>query len=180
MKTEAIALTLLLSLCAASGCRHSSPGAKGWIAGSSDERWATMERHLRGLDVAMVEVGYRYQELYWAGADENWSFADYQLTKIELALANALQRRPKRRPSSEALFLPSLDAMKLVVGAREERDFEEAFAGLTAACNSCHVAEGVPSFRVEIPSDRPSPIRGRGWPSTPSVSGNTPSEGTRE
>ena len=118
-----------------------------------------MERHLRGLDVAMVEVGYRYQELYWAGADENWAFADYQLKKIELALENALLRRPKRRPSSEALFAPSLDAIRLVVSAPERRDFDGAFAGLTAACNACHVAEGVPSFRVEIPSDRPSPIR---------------------
>ena len=95
----------------------------------------------------------------WAGTDENWPFADYQVTKIKLALENALARRPKRRASSEALFLPSLDEMKRAVVGKERRGFEEAFAGLTAACNSCHVAEGVPSFQVERPADRPSSIR---------------------
>ena len=118
MKNEAIGLTLALSLCTAAGCRHPAPTASGWIEGSSDERWTTMERHLRGLDVAMVEVGYRYQELYWAGADENWSFADYQLTKIELALANALQRRPKH-DGQRPFQLPEASHVRVVLDPEE-------------------------------------------------------------
>jgi hypothetical protein len=118
-----------------------------------------MARQLRGLDVAMVEMGYRYEELYWAGADANWAYADYQLTKMKLSLENALVRRPKRRPSAEALFQPSLDEMERAVAEKKRSGFEASFAGLTAACNSCHVAEGVPSFHVERPADRQSPIR---------------------
>ena len=159
MKTATIWLTLVLCMCAAPGCRHATPTTSSWIEGNSDARWSTVERHLRGLDVAMVEIGYRYQELYWAGVDGNWPFADYQLTKIKLALENALARRPKRRPSSRALFLPSWDEMKRALATQERGVFDDAFAELTAACNSCHVAEGVPSFRVAVPSDRPSPIR---------------------
>ncbi len=159
MKTKTAWLALALWVCAANGCRHDTSIENSWIQGDSNERWTTVARQLRGLDVAMVEMGYRYEELYWAGADANWAFAHYQLTKMKLTLENALVRRPKRRPSAEALFLPSLDEMKRAVAGKERRGFEEAFAGLTAACNSCHVAEGVPSFRVERPPDRPSPIR---------------------
>jgi hypothetical protein len=111
----------------------------------------------------MVEIGYRYEELYWAGMDSNWEYADYQLTKMKLSLENALERRPKRRSSAEELFLPSLDELERAAAKRERAAFEEAFGGLTSGCNSCHVAEGVASFHVEPPSVRQSPIRAPRW-----------------
>ena len=70
-------------------------------------------------------------------------------------------RRPKRRASAEELFMPSLDEMKRAVAGKERGGFEEAFAGLSEACNSCHVAEGVATFYVERSADRLSPIRVR-------------------
>jgi hypothetical protein len=107
----------------------------------------------------MIEIGYRYQELWWAGADENWAYATYQADKIELSLKNALERRPKRRASAEEIFLPALAEMRRAVERRERAGFESAFGGLTAACNSCHAAEAVADFHVEIPGERLSPIR---------------------
>ncbi len=159
MKIETAWLALLLAVCVTAGCRLDPSSKSSWIEGDSDERWAAMARQLRGLDVAMVEMGYRYKELYWAGADANWAYADYQLTKMGLTLENALVRRPKRRASAEKLFMASLDEMKRAVAGKERAGFEEAFARLTVACNSCHVAEGVPSFHVERSADRPSSIR---------------------
>lgn len=158
MSTKAGWLAAAFLICVAAGCRHRAP-ADSWIQGDSDERWATVARHLRGLDVAMVEIGYRYDELYWAGIDSNWEYADYQVAKVMLSLQNALERRPKRRPSAEELFLPALDEVKRAVGMRDSAAFERAFGALTAGCNSCHSAEGVASFYVEPPSVRRSPIR---------------------
>jgi len=34
----------------------------------------------------MMEVGYRYQELYWAIKDSNWAYADHQLHEMEETL----------------------------------------------------------------------------------------------
>ena len=96
---------LAIAFCASAtigACRHDSAEKATWIRGDSQERWTTVERHLRGLDIAMVEIGYRYQELYWAGVDSNWEYATYQAKKIGLALENALERRPKRRASAKA------------------------------------------------------------------------------
>jgi CRISPR/Cas system CSM-associated protein Csm2 small subunit len=158
MKTGEICVALALWVCAAAGCHHETVRS-GWIQGDSGQRWQTVEKQLRGLDVAMMEIGYRYEELYWAGVDSNWEYADYQLTKIRLSLENALDRRPKRRASSEEKFFPSLDEMKRAADTRKRAAFEEAFGRLTASCNSCHVAEGVASFHVEPPSVRRSAIR---------------------
>ena len=159
MKAETVWPTLLLALSVATGCQLDTSSKASWIDGDSSERWATMSKQLRGLDVAMLEMGYRYDELHWAGADENWPYADYQLTKLRLTLENALVRRPKRRASAEALFVPALDEMKRAVARRERAGFDQAFAALTTACNSCHVAEMVPTFHVEPSADRRSPIR---------------------
>lgn len=48
-----------------------------WIMGTEQEQLKTIENQFRGFDMAMVETGYRYQELYWAGQDENWPYAEY-------------------------------------------------------------------------------------------------------
>ena len=92
MRTQIARLALAVCACATiSACRHDAAEKNTWIRGDSHERWMTIGRHLRGLDVAMVEIGYRYQELYWAGVDSNWEYADYQVKKIDLALENALE-----------------------------------------------------------------------------------------
>ena len=71
MKTETTWLVLLLAMCVATGCRVGTSSKASWIEGDSNARWAAMARQLRGLGVAMVGMGYRYEELYWAGADAN-------------------------------------------------------------------------------------------------------------
>jgi hypothetical protein len=158
MKTIAVWPVLALWISSAVGCHHEAAGS-GWIRGDPGQRWQAVERQLRGLDVAMVEIAYRYEELYWAGMDSNWEYAAYQVAKVNLSLENALERRPKRRASADELFLPLLDEMKRAVAARERAAFEEAFGELTAGCNACHAEEGVASFHVEPPSVRRSPIR---------------------
>ncbi|MGR7814566.1 hypothetical protein [Lacinutrix undariae] len=35
-----------------------------WIKGTEKEQLTTIENQFRGFDMAMVETGYRYQELY--------------------------------------------------------------------------------------------------------------------
>jgi hypothetical protein len=109
--------------------------------------------------VAMVEVGYRYQELYWAGQDQNWEYANYQLEKIKLATDNGLQRRPKRAKSAESFLANTLPQMQRAVDARDSSAFNNSFSILTSNCNSCHAAEKVAFFAVKTPTLRQSPLR---------------------
>ena len=134
-------------------------GGASWLRGTTDQRLETVAKQLRGLDVAMVEIGYRYEELYWAGEDENWEYAAYQIQKIRLALDNALVRRPKREKSTKAIFDPVLTEIEGVLELRDSERFSEQFEALTAACNICHAVEQVPTFRVVSPEQRHSPIR---------------------
>lgn len=130
-----------------------------WIKGTEEEKLKTIERQFRGFDMAMVETGYRYQELFWAGQDQNWEYAGYQLEKIKVAIENGLQRRPKRAKSAAYFLTTGLPQMQRAINAKDSTVFNKEFFILTSNCNSCHAAEKVPFFAVEIPTNRQSPIR---------------------
>lgn len=130
-----------------------------WIKGTEKEQIKTIEKQFRGLDNAMVEIGYRYQELYWAGKEQNWEYANYQLEKIKLAIENGLIRRPKRAKSATYFLTNVLPEMKKALEKKDSKIFNQNFKKLTISCNSCHAMEKVPFFSVQIPTERQSPIR---------------------
>ena len=130
-----------------------------WLQGTTDERFEVVTRPLRGLDMAMVEIGYRYQELSRAGESENLDYAAYQVNKIRQSLENALQRRPRREASAREIFMPTFDAMTDAAASNDRSQFEAQLTEFTASCNRCHVAEGVFSFVVIPPAARTAPIQ---------------------
>lgn len=133
--------------------------SEDWLAsGSTDERFSKVSKHLRGFDMAMAEVGYRFSELYWAGQDKNWEFAKYHLEKIRTAIKNGIERRPKRAQSAQMIY-PSLDALEKTLGLKNSAQFRSAIENLKNTCNACHSAEKVPFIQVEFPLERLSPIK---------------------
>ncbi len=130
-----------------------------WITGSDAEKIQTIEKQFRGFDHAMVETGYRYQELYWAGKDQNWEYANYQLDKIQTTIENGLERRPKRAKSAEYFLAHVLPEMKKAIKAEDPILFNDNFKSMTINCNSCHYKEQVSYLSVKTPVERQSPIR---------------------
>jgi len=139
-------------------CSRNNPQGE-WIVGSKEEQVIITEKHFRGLDVAMLEIGHRYQELYWAGQDENWEYASYQLDKIKLTLANAIERRPLREESGDYFLKNDLPGMADAVSKMDSAVFNNAFRVFTISCNSCHAKEKVSYFNVQVPVIRTSIIK---------------------
>jgi len=135
------------------------PAQSSWLQGTTDERFQQVERQLRGFDKTMVEVGYRFTELYFAGQDQNWNYAKYQIEKLDTAIRLGLERRPKRAASAQSFLAASLPAMLEVVEKADSKLFQAAIERLRSACMNCHVLEEVPYFTVALPERRLSPIR---------------------
>jgi hypothetical protein len=136
-----------------------SKSAESWLQGSPDDKLKQVEKQLRGFDKTMAEVGYRFSELYFAGQDRNWEYANYQAEKIQAAIRLGLERRPKRAASAQAFLNDDLPAMVRVIKAQEPLAFTEGITNLRMACMRCHVSEKLPYFTVELPEHRLSPIR---------------------
>lgn len=147
---------LLLSSCG----NNQEQNAQGkWIKGTGQKKLETIENQFRGFDMAMVETGYRYQELYWAGQDENWEYANYQIEKIRKAIERGLERRPKRAKSAEHFLTVTLTEMQKALEKRDTVVFNNNFQMLTNSCISCHAMEKAPHFTIKKPLYRQSPIR---------------------
>jgi len=143
-----------------SACNQKQEAVQGqWIKGNAKKKLETIESQFRGFDMAMVETGYRYQELFWAGQDQNWEYADYQLEKIQKAIENGLERRPRRAQSAQHFLTVTVPQMKEALNKRNKIIFNENFQLLTNSCVSCHAMEKVPFFTVKTPTERQSPIR---------------------
>ena len=132
-----------------------------WIKETEQEQLKTIEKQFRGLDKAMIEVGYRYQELYWGGQDKHWEYAAYQLKKIDKAIKLGLQRRPGRAKSAEYFLTSVIPEVESAIQSKDVNRFNESFELMRNNCTACHAAgteESYPTFKVKIPTDRQSPI----------------------
>lgn len=125
-----------------------------WLKGSVDERFHTVARHLRGFDMAMVETGHRYTELYWAGTDGNWEYADYQIKKIRTSIENGLERRPKRAPSAQTFLTMVLPYLEEAIAKKDPTIFWNRFGALTSGCNGCHQNEQITFIEITPPKVR--------------------------
>lgn len=151
---------LIMLFCLVCNQQTENSKAQGdWIKGTEQEKIETIEKQFRGFDNAMVETGYRYQELYWAGQDENWEYAHYQLEKIKITIENGLERRPKRAKSASYFLNNVLPEMTKSLEKKDTVIFKKNFQTLTINCNSCHAMEKVPYFNVQIPTARQSSIK---------------------
>lgn len=154
-----VMLTVIFSLFACNQQRAKGTEQGEWIKGTQAEQIRTIEKQFRGFDYAMLETGYRYQELFWAGQDQNWEYAEYQIDKIETAIKNGLERRPKRAASANHFLTVILPEMKKSIQSKDSVIFNKEFENVTINCNRCHVMEKVPFFTIKTPTDRQSPIR---------------------
>jgi len=136
------------------------PPTSGWLRKlPPDKQIDAIDRQLRGFDMAMFEVNYRYTEMYFAGIEGNWDYALYTGEKIAWAIQNGFERRPKRRANAEEIFFK--EAYPQVLEAIRKKDialFKERVDVLRSACNACHSAEKVPFIQVGTPSIKQAPL----------------------
>lgn len=130
-----------------------------WLNADDNEKFKAIEKQFRGFDETMREVGYRYNELYWAGEDKNWKLAKYHIEKIEHTIKLGTERRPKRAANAQMIF-PILEELESQALSENQIAFRETFSNLRQTCNACHQAENVSFVNVEKPLVRLSPLKG--------------------
>ncbi|HMQ08697.1 MAG TPA: hypothetical protein PKC30_15465 [Saprospiraceae bacterium] len=123
-----------------------------WLRGSAQTKLSEIETQFRGFDVAMAEIGYRYQELYWAALSMNWEYADHQLEHMEISFRNALKRRPHRESSGQIFLDEAIPKMVETIALKDTALFRKEFLLFTAHCNLCHTKEEHDFIQIQIPA----------------------------
>jgi hypothetical protein len=117
---------------------------------STEGRFMAVEKQFRGFDTAMMEVGYRYENIKKAIGGKNYELALYHWQKIKTAIENGYIRRPNRKESSEAFFLHSVySEFENLLQSKNSAKIEDGFVGIKNHCNACHVNQKVGFIVVE-------------------------------
>jgi hypothetical protein len=141
-----------------------------WLAGDEETRSRAIERQFGGFSRSMMEVGYRYTELYWSAQDGNWELAEYHAEKLGDAIERGIERRPARGDNARTMMLDEpLPVLRRVLATHDRDAFDVAFRTFTESCNQCHDAEGVRFIRVVTPPNRLTPT---GPPGTAPAAGD--------
>lgn len=127
--------------------KQTKPPSDNWLLDANDgpERFRRLQVVLGGTDIPMMEISYRYKELYNAISKNNWDMGIYNWEKLRDRMNTAAMKRPVRTQNIEGMFLESgvwnamYDALK--VGNAEKVRAE--FQTVRQVCMACHVAEKV-------------------------------------
>ena len=154
MKKILTAMVLMASMLACTSNQEKENEQGTWLKGDKQHFVEAIERQFDGFSRAMVEVHYRYDELYWAGQDQNWEYADYQLEHIAEAIEKGFERRPAMKENSLDFLGGPTDILQRAIDAKNLQQFNQAFVIYNAACKSCHIKEEVAFIKTIIPEKR--------------------------
>jgi hypothetical protein len=116
---------------------HSS--AKDWRRGDvTKDKIDNLVKLVPGTSHWMVEMGARYQNLYWAAKQEKWEFALYQVEEMESLIKTVSRARPKRADTADQFMEVAFEPVERALVSQDWGRFEKAFQQLRSECISCH------------------------------------------
>ena len=145
---------LLIAICF-SGCNHSSDtNALRARIDSLDQKIAASYKP--GFGEFMSSIQAHHSKLWFAGVNQNWKLADFEIHEIMEALDDIQQFQKERKESQVIGMLnPALAGMDSAIRQKDLVKFREGFTILTNTCNDCHKAVDFEFNQVKIPETSP-------------------------
>jgi hypothetical protein len=106
----------------------------------------------------MIEVGERYQNLYWAAKQGKWEFAVYQTEEIKEQLEKLQIVSPKRAASAREFLRAVYPVLPEATKARDWKKFEAVFEKLRHECMVCHAKNEMGFVQLPVPRRATSPV----------------------
>ena len=118
------------------------------------------ETYEPGLGEFMASTQLRHAKLWFAGNQNNWDLAAYEIDEIKEGLEDAARLHPTFDgvPVAEmikTIIHPRIEQLEKAVRAKSSAKFSAAFDELTSGCNSCHAAANKPFIRIQRPTESP-------------------------
>lgn len=111
-----------------------------------------------GAATLMIEMGFRYQNLYWAAKQTKWEFAQYQAEEMESLLKMLMITRPKRAKTAGVFLKTGFKDVEAAIKARDLTRFEAGFEKMRQACMTCHQQNEHAFVTLPLPKRAYSPV----------------------
>jgi hypothetical protein len=145
------ALAILLAMCAA-------PIALAQTAPPETSSTSTQpDYHPSMGDLMTMAIQPRHIKLYYAGDQQNWTYAAYELGELRNAFARIARTIPQYHVLDTASITAAvtqapLDALAQAIKERSPEQFTMAYAQLTQACNACHQSLNHAGVVIKVPT----------------------------
>ena|SRR5258706_10650499 len=115
-----------------------------------------VETYKPGFGEFMSGIQTHHAKLWFAGQDQNWELADFEVHEIQETL-DAIQKFCSDRPEVKAIGMinPSIDSVNKAIQQKDLALFRSSFVLLTNTCNNCHQATAHGFNVVTLPTNLP-------------------------
>lgn len=109
-----------------------------------------------GVGDFMSSIQMHHAKLWFAGKNENWELANFEMEEIQESLDD-IQQYCADSPSIKTLpmIFPPLDSLKHAISEKNIGKFKSGFNLLTNTCNNCHKAANHAFNVIRIPDIPP-------------------------
>jgi predicted MPP superfamily phosphohydrolase len=110
------------------------------------------ETYKPGFGELMSAVQVHHEKLWFAGINDNWKLADFEIHEINESLED-IKKFQSDRPESKDLDMinSGLDLIKTSIKEQNTLMFKNAYSILTNTCNECHKVTDFEFNIVKIP-----------------------------
>ena len=107
---------------------------------STDKKLENLIKVIPSTSDLMIQMGERYKNLYWAGKQEKWDFADYQIDEMQALIRTLKITRPKRSKSIDTHFKNAFSDIQKAIKENNWSKFSSGFDSMRHKCMACHRA----------------------------------------
>lgn len=92
-----------------------------------------------GLGEFMLGIQEHHAKLWFAGTNDNWELADFEVHEIGETL-DAIKLYCADRPEVKSIGIidPAISSISAAIKKKDAEAFKKGFVQLTASCNTCH------------------------------------------
>jgi hypothetical protein len=143
---------------AIASCRQNTP--EPTAAKHDHDTLEAEEPHLYqpGIGEFMLGIQAHHTKLWFAGKNENWELADFEIEEIREAMEDIQDFNGDQCESQTVpLIFPPLDSLSKAIEEKNLVKFTKNFSILTNSCNTCHRATNHAFNVIRIPESNPFP-----------------------
>ena len=109
-----------------------------------------------GFGEFMSNIQIHHAKLWFAGTNENWELADFEIHEI-IETVDAIKKYEPEREESKAIPMiePALDSVSAAIQNKNLAQFKSNYILLTNTCNNCHKSVNFSFNEVKIPDSPP-------------------------
>jgi hypothetical protein len=149
-------LVLLPVLCTLLACNQQNTQASQMQSKIDSLQEQLDKTYKPGLGEFMTGIQLHHAKLWFAGQDQNWPLADFEIHEIQESLDD-IDLFCKDRPEVKSIGMlkPAIDSVTNAIQQKNLQWFKNSFSALTNTCNNCHKATDHGFNVVIIPTSPP-------------------------